>query len=633
MKLVTVDFETYYDKDYTLTKLSTSEYVRDPRFEVLSAGIKIDGGPTKVYFGKKDVKTALSKIDWDKAAFLAHHAHFDGLIMSHHFGIVPKVYACTLSMGRALHPKADRNDLATITERYAEVAHKKLAMPPMKGRHLESFSPEELEAVREYNAGDVDATHDVYHVMLERFPAKELELIDVTVRMFADPVLVVDMDLAKKELRREQRLKRKAIKDSGAAMPVLSSNGKFVKALEALGIEVPTKTSKTTGLEIPAVAKSDDALQALLLHPDQRVVKLVEGRLAAKSTQAESRALRMLARGKDGMRLPIYLNYAGAHTFRWSGGDKFNPQNFKQAKKLGGALRKAMRAPKGYVLVVVDAAQIEARIVAWLAGEAWVVEAFREGRDLYSEFASKAYGRIITKMDKEERFVGKTCVLGLGFQMGGPKLQVTLLTQSINQGLEPVRMELPVCYRLVNTYRTECKRIKGLWDFMNDRGISAMLSLQEGEEFKHKSIVFEKGAVRLPNGLRLLYPGLSANLVHRRRALNPMFKLHVNHEDEAEGIQDATYLTVKGRSKLYGGLLTENIVQALARIIVADVMLELSKTYRIVMMTHDEIVFVAKKRDAKQALAHAMELMKRPPKWGPDLPLNSEGGYDESYSK
>lgn len=618
--LVTIDFETYFDSDYTLRKLSTSEYVRDERFEAISCAIKINNRATKVYFGE-DIKSALAAIDWSAATLLAHHTHFDGLVLSHHYGHVPKRYADTLSMARALHPKTQRNDLASVS-RYYNVENK-LSMPEFKGKHLADIPKAERKLISDYNKRDVDVCYQIYKVMGKGFPESELDLIDITVRMFADPVLVVDMALAKKELRREQRDKARAIKESGVDADTLSSSPKFVKKLEELGVDIPMKPSPSNPSKlIPAVAKSDESLQALLLHPDQKVAKLVAARLAVKSTIGESRAERMLLRGKDGMNLPIYLNYYGAHTGRWSGGDKFNPQNFKQSKKVGGKLRQAIMAPPGHVMVVVDASQIEARVTAWLAEEQWILDAFAAKRDLYCEFASEAYHRTITKEDVQERFVGKTCVLGLGFGMGAPKLQGALLTQSINQGLDPVRLPLEICYALVTAYRMKCSNIKKEWDFLNDFGIGAMLS---GVALDHMCVRFEKERCVLPNGLALLYPELRANVVQKT---SKYFK-----GTPSSAVQDASYAVHAGRTKLYGGLLCENIVQALARIIVANVMRELAKKYRIVMMTHDEIVFIVKKELAQQAFAEASHLMAQPPSWAPDLPLSSDGGFDVCYSK
>lgn len=622
MQLVTLDFETYWDADYTLKKLSTSEYVRHKLFEALCCSIKVGNRVPFCHFGKENIAKALAQIDWNEATLLCHHTQFDGLILSHHFGVVPKRYACSLSLARALHPKIERNDLATVAVRYGK--QNKLSIPDFKGKHLDDLTKDDRRETATYCNGDVQSCYEVYEEMVRNFPVTELDLIDITVRMFAAPVLEVDMDLAKRELEEEQARKKLAIDASGVNIDVLSSNTKFVNALTALGVDVPMKPSPTVkDKDIPAVAKSDDALQSLLLHPDPRVSALVEGRLAAKSTIGESRALRMLERGRDGMRLPIYLSYANAHTLRWTGGDKFNPQNFKQAHKVGGKLKQAIRAPNGQVIIVIDSAQIEARFVAWLSGEEWILGAFRDKRDLYCEFASDAYERTITKADKEERFVGKTSVLGLGFGMGGPKLQWTILTKSIEQGLDPVRLPLEVCFHLVTTYRRKCPNIEGLWKFMNDRGISAMLS---GAELEYKCLTFKKGKVGVPNGLHLLYPGLSANI--SKRGGNRFFKGEVS-----ESVHDATYLGSKSRNKIYGGLLTENVVQCLARIKVADAMREISSSYRIVAMEHDAVAFVCPKSEADDALKAGIDLMCVPPTWAPDLPLSAEGGYDECYSK
>lgn len=617
--LVTLDYETFFDTKFSLRTHPTSEYVRNKQFEALSCSIKKDDNKTVCYFGK-DIQPALDDIDWANTTLLAHHTHFDGLILSHHFGKVPKTYACTMSMARALHPKMERASLDVVALKYGKT--NKLTMPDFKGKHLADLSDDERKAIANYNIVDVDACYEIYQEMLKCFPKSELELIDITVRMFAAPVLRVDMSLARKELKEEQTRKQAAIDKSGMDPKDLASNRKFVEALKELEVEIPMKPSPSVpGKVIPAVAKSDEALQALLLHPKQEVVDLVAARLAVKSTIGETRAARMIERGRGGMRLPIYLNYALAHTLRWTGGDKFNPQNFKQSAKVGGKLREAILAPANHKLVVVDAAQIEARIVSWLAGAEKDLDAFRNGRDLYCEFASLAYGRQITKADKEERFVGKTCKLGLGFQMGGPKLQTTILVQSINQGLDPIRLPLEVCYRLVNIYRESTKEIPELWEYMNNVALKAMII---GKRVEYKCVTFDKECIELPNGLKLHYPEIKGNIVKASR----MFS-----KKQTEIVQDASYLSRNGRSHIYGGLLTENVVQALARIFVSDVMRAIAKEYRVVLMTHDEIVFAVPNKRAKDALAWAIKLMSTPPAWALDLPLSAEGGYDTCYSK
>lgn len=644
--LVTLDFETYYDADYTLKKMSTSAYVRDPRFEAISCSIKKGKNKPFCYFGTEAIKQAFDNLDWTKVILLAHHTQFDGLILSHHFGKHPAKRACTLSMSRALHPKSERADLGTVAAKYG-VTNKR-EMPDFKGKHLKDLTKDEITGIRLYNNDDVQGCYEVYQKMLATFPVAELDLIDITIKMFTEPVLLVDLPRAKKELKREQKAKfaaieatsviptpaniKKAIKEGATAKlaaheakkSILSSSAGLVAAMEGLGLTVPMKPSPSVPDKmIPATSKTDEEFQALLTHPDPRVVALVEGRLAAKSTISESRAARLIDYGSDGKKLPVYLNYAGAHTFRWSGGDKINFQNFKQKAKVGGALRECILAPSGSYLVVVDAAQIEARVVAWLAGEEIILDAFRNKRDIYSEFATEAYERLITKADKQERFVGKTCVLGLGFGMGGPKLQWTVLTQSINQGLEPVRLPIEVCYRLVSLYRNKYGNISDLWDIMNNSAIAAMMP-RSMVSFEHECLKFIPGGCTLPSGLTLLYPDLRANIVGIDRMRGGGTRVH-----------DASYLSSHFRSKIYGGLLTENVVQALARIIVADVMREVAKRFRVVMMTHDEIVFLVygDKKAAQDALNWVIDLMSKSPEWAPNMPLSAEGGFDIRYSK
>lgn len=650
--LVSVDFETYYDTDYSITKMSTSEYIRDPRFEAICASIKMGNGKPRAYWGHDKIQAALDAVNWKKNELLAHHAHFEGLILSHHFAIRPSKYRDTLSMSRALYPKTERNDLATLAARL-EVANK-LTMPNFKGKRLADFTKELKDSVEEYVNGDVESCAQAYAKMVELFPPDELELINITVQMFADPVLKLDKKLAEQELQREKDERAVAIAKSSALtyatalqlkikpkkkgdpitdMMVLSSNKIFPQLLKHIGIDPPMKISKTTLKPTYALSKSDEEFTDLITHPDPKVSALVSGRLAAKSTIGETRAARLLRSGARRQSLPVYLNYFGAHTGRWSGGDKLNYQNLKKK----GDIRKAILAPKGHSLVVIDSAQIEARVTAWLAGEEWLLEAFRQKRDVYSEFATVAFNRPIdrkrvvivdgkkTLPDFIEGFVGKTCILGLGFQMGGPKLQKSILVGSIIQGLpEPVRLELSRCYELVSAYRQKNARIEALWGYLHNEVVHDLAFGVRGSERKYKCISYGREFIRLPNGLKLLYPEARATL--KRKNAGGLAAATYR-------IEDGSYRTLEGRTKIYGGLLTENIVQALARIIVAQQMLEIAKKYRIVMMTHDEIVFLVKTKLADAALKWGLEVMSKPLDWCPDLPVACEGGHDVRYSK
>lgn len=619
--IVTVDFETFYDDDYTVKKFSTSEYVRNPQFEVLCVGIKIDDQPTTVYWGDKKVEEGLAAIDWPNATLLCHHTHFDGLILSHHYKIVPGKYADTLSMARALNPGIKKNDLDTVAARYGKGNKIKGVIENLKGKHYDDLTEEDKEAGTEYCATDVDLTYELYMEMVKDYPPKELDVIHMIVRMFADPVLRLDVDRALKEQEREKTERYNTIAASGLPLETITKNAAFAAKLEEYGVTVPTKTSPTPPYKtIYAFAQTDTEFTSLVHHADPRVSNLVKGRLAAKSTQAGTRVTRMLRSGCDGLRLPIYINYCGAHTTRGSGGDKLNYQNLPRAEydaqgnylPPSAELRRSILAPEDHVIVVVDSSQNQARLTAWLAEEEWLLDAFRNKRDPYSEFASIAYGRTITKADKLERFIGKICVLALSFGMGAEKLQYTLATGVMGPA---VHLELVVCQKLVNTYRYTNKKIKQFWEFCNNRIIPDMILGREGT---YKCLSWGKEHVKLPNGLHLHYPDLRGT---------------ISKGWDGPRVSNASYATHRGRAKIYGGLMTENLAQALERVSVYDQALEIDKRYKIVMQCHDENPFIAPIEEADEALAFGIEVMSTPPAWGPDIPFAAEGGYDVCYSK
>lgn len=605
-QIVTVDFETFYDKGYTLSgKINMSEYIRDDKFHAHGVGIKLGNGKTKWYTGK-NIALALNQIDWTKSAFLAHNAPFDGFICSHHFGIKPAFYLDTLSMARAAHGHHTRHDLDTIAKLHGRPGKtKRGALADTKGKAL--LTAAEAAALGGYCVDDVDDTYGIFWDMFDNIPDDELTLIDLTVKMFCDPVLMIDIPRVQAELAQELGGKAAALLKSGARIDDLMSNDKFAELLRQAGGNPPMKVSPSTGKPAYAFAKSDLAFQQLLKDRNPKIVALAEARLKIKSTIGETRAVRFLEAGKDGMPLPILLNYSGAHTHRWSGGNKMNLQNLKR----GGELRRSILAPKGQVVVVADSAQIEARVLAWLAKQLDIVHAFATKQDVYKLMASVIYGIPVDQVTKDQRFIGKICVLGLGYGMGHVKLQQTLKQGTMGP---PVEISLDECKRIVNIYRSKNREIKKLWKIM-DGVIGSMIAGHAGQL---GPLNYGKGYIQLPNGLFLQYYGLHGEAELRNDDV--MFT-------------EATYLTRNGRAKIYGGLLTENVVQALSRCIIAEQMLQIAKSYRVVTMTHDEIVVICPKAKAKKCLAELIKIMSTPPDWAPDLPLAAEGDYDDCYSK
>ena len=632
--LVTIDFETFYGKDYTLSgKINTSEYVRDDRFHVHGVAIKKGNGKTLWYTGR-NIALALKEIDWSKTAMVGHNTAFDGFITSEVYGHKPAFYVDTLSMSRATRGHATRHDLDTVAKAFGHGGKvKRDALANTKDKV--QLTKDEEAKLGGYAVDDVDDTYRIFWDMYPHVPDDELRLIDITMRMFCDPVLEIDVPRVKAELENELGAKAAALLRSGAQVDDLMSNNKFARLLQAAGAQLPQKISPSTGKLTYAFAKSDLAFQDLMKNGSDEVKALCEARLKVKSTIGETRANRFLEAGRDGMKLPILLNFSGAHTHRWSGGNKMNLQNLKR----GGELRRSILAPKGHVVVVADSSQIEARVLAWLAGQDDVVDAFRNKRDLYSEFASLVFGYPVDRkkastndkgeyLDKHgnvvadkqdayfphatEGFVGKVCVLGLGYGMGRQKFQATLKSGAMGMVVELTDEQ---CKNAVTLYRSRNFKIRQLWKKMDQ----VITNMALGIESKEGPLEIGKGFIRLPNGMFLQYFGLHGTAEITRDDLVMM---------------ETTYLTRTGRTKLYGGLLTENVVQALSRIIIAEQMLKIHDAgYRIVTMTHDEIVIIAKKKDAKKALDFMIKTMSTPPDWAPGLPLAAEGGFDTSYSK
>ena len=419
MDIYTIDFETYYDRDYSLSKITTEMYVRDERFEAILVGIKKNNGPVK-WIPKPMIYFFLKAIDFSKAAILCHNTAFDGAILSWHYGVKPKLWLDTLSMARPLHNVTVGGSLKALVQ-YYKLGAKGDEVINALGKGYADFSKEELNRYADYCVNDVELTYKLWLKLKREFPQEELLVIDQTLRMYTEPKIELDRGLLLQHLNEVRSCKDKlldmvaeALNDGAAEgigrealKPVLMSNPQMATLLEKLGVEPPTKVSAKTGKVAFAFSKTDAAFTDLLEHPDERVRAAVEARLGVKSTLEETRTLAFLGIGERGP-LPIMLNYYGAHTGRFSGGDKVNLQNLPSRGNT--TIRRALKAPDGHEIIACDSSQIEARTVAWLAGQDDLVQSFREGRDVYSEFASEVYGRTITKADYTERFVGKTCI-------------------------------------------------------------------------------------------------------------------------------------------------------------------------------------------------------------------------------
>lgn len=616
--IVTIDFETYYDKDYSLSKITTESYVRDPRFEVIGVGVKVNDGPVDTYSGS-DAGKFLKSLDYSDKAILCHNTLFDGAILSWHFKIKPKLWLDTLSMARPLHQATVGGSLKALATHYG-LGQKGEEVIHALGKRRADFSATELAQYMRYCANDIELTYALFKKLRKGFPIDELRVIDATIRMYTEPTIELDTDLLAVHLTVVQADKQ-ALLDTlgGKGKDILMSNDKFAKLLRKRGVEPPTKVSPATGKETYAFAKTDLDFTALQEHHDPVVQTLVAARLGLKSTLEETRTVSLLGVADRGC-LPIMLNYYGAHTGRFSGGDKMNLQNLPR----GGLLRKALRAPRGYKIISCDSSQIEARMVAYLAGQADLVQWFREGRDVYSEFATVFYGRKVTKADKLERHVGKSAILGLGYGMSSEKFWLTL-----KRGKPPVDLPEEEVERLVRTYRTSYHHIVKLWGECG-YALSAMAAGRKGRI--GILLTFDAEGVILPNGMKIRYHGLQCTdrqftYIQDRRMFDRAMKSRLDG-----GAVKADGGLIPGQTRIYGAKVTENVVQALARIVVAEQMLKIRDAgYHVAFQVHDENVCVVPDAQAAQAEKDIVAIMSTPPDWAPDLPVACEAGVADCY--
>lgn len=607
MNLITLDFETFYSQEFGFSKLTTEEYVRGDQFEVIGVAVKVNDGPIEWFSGdKKATAEWLSQFDWDNSFALAHNTLFDGAILSWHFGIKPKMLLDTLSMLRATDGTEVGNSLAKAAERYG-LGVKGTEVLDAKGKRRVDFTKDELARYGEYCKNDVQLTYDLFEIISTHFGKNEIKLMDLTLRMFTEPTLRLDLPLLEQHLVAVKDKKEKLIAEANADREVLMSNQKFAERLLEYGVAPPTKVSPTTGKPALALAKNDEGFKALAEHWDERVQALVAARLGTKSTLEETRTERFINIAKRGS-LPVPLRYYAAHTGRWGGDDKLNLQNIPRKSPL----KQAIVAPEGHVLIDADSSQIEARIVAWLSGQTDLVQAFENGDDVYKMMASKIYRKPIEEINDSERFVGKTTILGAGYGMGWKKFQAQLLTFGVSVDDNTAKF-------ILNTYRESFPHIPALWD-QGNMVLEALIDekLRTTEFGKQPQAVYLLPGIGfdLPSGLTLKYPELT---VREAITTNQMTRY------------EFVYKTRKGEVRIYGGKVVENICQALARCVIGEQMLRVAKRYKVVLTVHDAVACVVREEERDEAIKYMNECMRWRPKWAETLPLACEIGAGKSY--
>lgn len=615
------DFETFYSRDYSLRKMTAIQYIKDYRFQSIGCAVCI-GDKDPVWLEGDNVAKLLRKVT-QPYMFVSHNSLFDACILSYRYQIYPDLCVDTLGMSRALLMPYLDNGRATL-ENIAKHLHlppKGLELNASLDKTLEDFKndPVGYKRFQEYCKHDAWLCREIYRHLSPKFPASEHIINDMIVRAATTPQFTVDYQKLlehKTQVVATKTLLLAAVEANGSGREDMMSNDKFAARLMNLGVNPPRKTSVATGKQAWAFAKADQEFMDLQEHENPEVQSLMAARLGLKSTLEETRTQRFLDiatvtyDGKNSW-MPIPLRYGAAHTHRFGGEWKLNMQNLP-ARKVK-TLRESLTAPEGFSVVTVDASQIEARLVAWLAKELELVELFAQGVSVYAAFASDIYGYPVSKkLNPFEYFLGKKSILGLGFGMGDEKFYNTVLAALSEEGME---LDFPrsEAQRVVRLYRTKYKNIRQSWGVLNNTIPRMYRGDVKGMTFG--PCKFEDNTILLPNGMRLVY--------HKLAFDNEQWSYQYGRE----------------RKFLYGGKMLENIVQALDRVVVMEAAIRIRKqskklfgwTLHMAMQVHDELVYIVPNEIVAETKNLLLDEMRRRPAWALDLPLDAETGSGSNF--
>lgn len=648
MKAIFLDFETYWDSNHTLSKMSPTEYIMHPETEIQSVSIKVGSEPAYVLFGEETIREHLQSLDWSDAMAVGHNmSGFDAMILAWRMGVNPKMYGCTAAMARSQYSKTGYNvggkflTGVSLKKLSAELGvGKKLDLEATntKGKHLCDFTPEEIEAMTEYNKVDTELCYELFRKLYPTFPKQEMLLIDMTTRMLVEPKFLLNYSLVDKALEDVKAEKKQSLLDLAKQLGIaeyaanaldgdpieeqvraqLASSAKFGQLLNDLGVETPMKISKTTGKPAAALAKTDDEFIALQNHANPLVAAAARARLEVKSTLLETR-LQAFLRAADACdgRIPVPLKYAGADTTgRWSG-EQYNMQNLPRINpskpKPSDALRMSLKAPRGHKVIVSDLSGIELRVNMFLWKVPYAMELFKaspDKADLYKYFAANdLYSITEDEVNKEQRQVGKVAHLGLGFGAGGATFQ------KVAKLMGGVDMDLDEATRVVNTYREAHGEIANGWRRFQDSLPHILQGTEEAiDPWGH--CITEHQAVRLPSGRKIYYPSL------------------VKERDE-KGKMEWWYGNGRSRARIYAGKGVENLVQALARDVIAEHAVKFFKQtgLRPALTVHDELVYVVPEANAQEHLDTLQGIMRSGVSWWPELVTWSEGDVADCYGE
>ena len=681
--ILVVDFETYFDTDYTLGKMSTIEYINSPNFEM--GGLGIGGTEGHEFFSPADdpvfphtVGYALKKFNWDIVTVVCLNARFDITVLQTKFDIIPKYIIDIKDLASHYDSRMSHHlkDLAKMFK-----LKPKGDTMNFKGLHYQDMTPEQKKAYADYCLNDVEIETELFKILLPKLsnPAIELWFARHTLDLWLTKSFEFDRDLAD-SLKVQMRCKIKeaidkagTIIETGKTIPMPASyavdedeadpeveifgsdthteetimelrSARFAGYLKSVlnpGEEVPMKQGKPSKKNpsgmIPALAQADDGCLWLLAHPKQEVRDLMLARQAVKRWPLHIGRIDNLAAQTEanGGTLRIPLNYYGCHTGRASGGEDINLLNFGGRGRTGvgidpmiTSMRGLLRAPAGYVLGMMDSAQIEARILAWLAGQEDLIDGFRNNEDIYSAFATRLFRSPIRKAKKTDpepvskyldikRGFGKDAILGSGYGMGPAKFyQRCLQNATLRPLFDNGTYTFDFIKRLIATYRTTYARIPEFWKSV--------------ENVFYKVIKYPHlGCVATGTPIPIWMTNSGGTVMIKLPSGRLLYYRHCKVA-EADGYSTIQY----HYGHLWGGSITENIVQSISADLLRFWIYKCEEAgLPVLLHTYDEIVSKIKSENAQKGLDKMKEIMSTIPEWGDGLPVDAEGKYSECFCK
>jgi DNA polymerase len=621
-----LDFETFFDKKYSLKKLSTIEYIEDPRFEILGLAYLRLGSVARF-----EPKAAVALGDFQQeygpdlegVTVVCHNARFDCTILARKFGIKPPFIIDTMNLSAHLDAR-NKHSLEKVAERLKLNA--KGDTKAFLKLHAADLVGEKLDLMTAYATNDAKLEGRLLEILLPHLtrPEIELRLIRHTLRLFIEPELAFDPEYGLELLAKMEAEIDAAVVPTGLDRETISANLAFAEklgeALAAVGEKIPTKQGKRG--PIPALAKTDTQLDGMKNHPDAIVRALIRARQAVKSWPLHIKRIKAMAAQSEccGGLFPNALKYYGAHTGRWAGGEGTNSCNLPTREGgLASEVKHCLVARPGTILILADAAQIEARGVAWEAGQQDLMDAFRDGTDIYSAFASEVLGVEVHKPAKEDadyqfmytrRQMGKQAILALGYGMGPSKFIDRLeKTPETRELVQSGQVDAALCDRLVQTYRQQYSLIPKLW---YDTEAAFRHTVDTGQPTLLKNLRINKirttAVITLPSGRRLFYP----HVVITGRGRMSELRYHWGH--------------------LWGGTLIENITQAISRDVLAEAILYVEDHgFRVAHHCYDSIVAAVPLERKEEALACVSDAFKRVPLWATGWPLDVEAKIADKY--